>query len=106
MKAIGGRLSSTFGILGIIASLVLIFALPLDFHGRLRVVRILFIPDTSLRKLRASIDKVVWSSGQPFANVGAVLGLLDGPSGCDPAFCVVWFQFHRLRRYLAYRLGE
>ena len=26
---------------------------------------------------------------------------MDGPTGCDPAFCVVWFRFHLLRRYLA-----
>ena len=24
-----------------------------------------------------------------------------GPTGCDPAFCVVWFRFRLLRRYLA-----
>ena len=36
----------------------------------------------------------------------AVLSLLDGPTGCDPAFCVVWFRFRMLRRYLAYRPGE
>ena len=32
--------------------------------------------------------------------------MLGGPSGCDPAFCVVWFRFRVLRRYLAYRPGE
>ena len=32
--------------------------------------------------------------------------MLDGLSGCDPAFCVVWFLFRMLRRYLAYHLGE
>ena len=45
-------------------------------------------------------------SGQPLAKTGAVLSLLDGPPGCDPAFCVVWFRFRTLRRYLAYRPGE
>ena len=35
------------------------------------------------------------------ASVGAVLILLDGPTRCDPAFCVVWFRFRLLRRYLA-----
>ena len=55
----------------------------------------------SLRKLRSAIRRVVWSRRQPFANVGAVLSLLDGPTGCDPAFCVVWFRFRLLRRYLA-----
>ena len=49
---------------------------------------------------------VAWSRRQPMANGGAVLSLLDGPSGCDPAFCVVWFRFRMLRRFLAYRPGE
>ena len=35
------------------------------------------------------------------ASVGAVLSLLDGPTGCDPAFCMVWFRFRLLLRYLA-----
>ena len=30
-----------------------------------------------------------------------VLSLLDGPTGCDPAFCVVWCRFRLHRRYLA-----
>ena len=55
----------------------------------------------SLRKLRSAVCRVVWSRRQPLASVGAVLSLLDGPTGCDPAFCVVWFRFRLLRRYLA-----
>ena len=48
-------------------------------------------------------------------SLGAVLSLLDEPTGCDPAFCVVWFRLRLLRRYLAlwpievgrvYRLSE
>ena len=31
-----------------------------------------------------------------------MLSLLDGPTGCDPAFCVVWFRFRLFRRYLAW----
>ena len=93
--------------------LVLIFALPLDFYGRVRVVRSLYLPaalhgneasllaSDSLRKLRSSICSGVWSRRQPLTNVGAVLSLLDGPTGCDPCFCVVWFRFRFLRRYLA-----
>ena len=60
----------------------------------------------SLRKLRSAVRRVVWSRCQPLASVGAVLGLLDGPTGCDPAFCVVWFRFRLLRRYLALWLAE
>ena len=97
----------------VIARLVLIFALPLDLHGRIRVVRSVYLPaalrgieasllaSDSLRKLRSSIHRVVWSRRQPLASIGAVLCLLDGPTGCDPAFCVVWFWFRLLRRYLA-----
>ena len=98
--------------------LVLISLLPLDFHGRLRVIRSVFIlgafhgieasflADTCLGKLRITIFKVVWFRCQSLANVVAVLGLLDGPQGCDPAFCVVWFRSRMLRRYLAHRHGE
>ena len=35
-----------------------------------------------------------------------MLSLLDGPPGCDPAFCVVWFRFRALRGYLSYQHGE
>ena len=38
----------------------------------------------SLQKLRSSICSVVWSRRQLMANVGAVLSLLDRPTGCDP----------------------
>ena len=102
----------------VISRLVLIFVLPLDFHGRVRVVRSMYLPaalhgieasllaSESLRKLRSAVRRVVWSRRQPFASVGAVLSLLDGPTGCDPAFCVVWFRFRLLRRYLALRPSE
>ena len=97
----------------VISRLVLIFALPLDFHGRVRVVRSMYLSaalhgieasllaSDSLRKLRFSVCRVVLSRRQPLAGVGAVLSLLDGPTGFDPAFCVVWFRFRLLRRYLA-----
>ena len=90
----------------VIARLVLFFVLPLDFYGRVRVVRSLYLPaalhgieasllaSESLLKLRAAVRRAVWSRRQPFANVGAVLCLLDGPTGCDPAFlcCLVPFS--------------
>ena len=97
----------------VLSRLILIFTLPLDFHGRIRVVRSMYLPaalhgieasllaSDSLRKLRSAICRVVWSRRQPLANVGAVVSLLDRPTGCDPAFCVVWFRFRLLRRYLA-----
>ena len=65
-----------------------------------------FLAEAGLRKLWAAIVRVVWSRRQSLANPGAVLSLLGGPIGCDPAFCVVWFRFRLLRRFLAYRPGE
>ena len=93
------------------------FVLPLDFYGRLRAIWTVFIPgalgieasflaDTGSRQLRTAIFRAVWSGRQPLANTGAVPSLLDGPSGCDPAFCVVWLRFRMLCSYLACRYGE
>ena len=56
--------------------------------------------------MRAAIVRVVWSRRQSLADPGAALSLLDGPVGCDPAFCVIWFRFRMLRKFLAYRPGE
>ena len=118
VRDLGGHLDTTFRgwsstlaarVRLVVSRLVLIFVLPLDFHGRVRVVRSMYLPaalhgietsllaSESLRKLRSAVRRVVWSRRQPFASVGAVLSLLDGPTGCDPAFCVVWFRFRLLR---------
>ena len=59
-----------------------------------------------LHKLRSSVHKVIWSRRQPLASVGAVLSFMDGPQGCDPAYCVVWFWFRMFRRYLARGTSE
>ena len=34
------------------------------------------------------------------------LAFLDGPHGCDPSFCIVWFRFLLFRRYLSFRPDE
>ena len=106
VRDLGGHLDTTFRCWSstlaarvrlVISRLVLIFALPLDFHGRVRVVRSMYLPaalhgieasllaSDSLRKLRSSVHRVVWSRRQHLAGVGAVLGLMAGPTGCDPA---------------------
>ena len=59
--------------------------LPAALHGIEASLR----ASDSLRKLRPSFRRMLWSRRQPFACVGAVLTLLDGPTGCDPAFCMV-----------------
>ena len=103
VRDLGGHLDTTFRgwsatlaarVRLVISRLVLIFALPLDFHGRVREVRSTYLPpalhgieasllaSASLRRLRSSVFKVVWSRRQPLASVGAVLSLLGGPTGC------------------------
>ena len=37
----------------------------------------------------------------PLANAPAILNLLDGPVGVDPAFHIVWSRFRMMRRYIA-----
>ena len=127
VRDLGGHLDTTFRgwsstlaarVRLVLARLLVVFALPLPFHGRMVVLRNMFIPgalhgidasflaESSVRKLRAAFCKVCWSSRQPLAHVGAVLSLLDGPVGSDPAFCVVWFRFRLMRRYLAKRPDE
>ena len=127
VRDLGGHLDTTFRgwsstlatrVRVVIARLAVVFALPLHFHGRLGVLRSMFIPgashgieasflaESSVRKLRSAFCRVSWSRRQPVAHVGAVLSLLDGPVGCDPAFCVVWFRFRQMRRYLAFRPEE
>ena len=39
-------------------------------------------------------------------NTPALLSLLDGPWGSDPAFLIIWSRFRQLRRYLPYRQDE
>ena len=68
--------------------------------GALHGIEASFLVESSVRKLRSAFCRVAWSRRQPFAHVGAVLSLLDGPVGCGhPAFCVVWFRFRQMRRY-------
>ena len=40
----------------------------------------------------------VWSSKVPLANAPAVLNLLDGPVGVDPALHIIWVRFRMMRR--------
>ena len=84
---------------------------PAALHG----VEAAVLASDILLKLRSSICRVVWVSSSASC-VGAVLGLLYGPTGCNPLFCVVWFRFRLFRRFLlalwpsqvgrAYRLLE
>ena len=46
--------------------------------------------------------RAVWSTKMPLASTPAILNLLDGPVGIDPAFHIVWARFRMMRRCLAY----
>ena len=59
-------------------------------------------PASSLSAFRAAIVWAVCSSKMPLANIPAVLNLLDGPVGVDPALHIIWVRFRTMRRYLAY----
>ena len=58
---------------------------------------------TALSSFRSAISRAVWSKKLPMTNTPALLNLLDGPWGSDPAFFIIWNRFRQLRRYLAYR---
>ena len=101
-------------VLGLLAAVLVVMALPLDFAGKLRVLRTKFLPGalhaseasrisfSLLQRLRTAFVSAVWSKKMPLAHIEAILCLLDGPTGCDLGFYVVWCRFRLLRRYLAY----
>ena len=76
-------------------------SLPLGFRETLGLLRSKCIPaalhgvesshvsDASLNSLRTAFVAAAWSTRMPLAHPGAVLSLLDGPDGCDPAYFVV-----------------
>ena len=52
---------------------------------------------------RSAVARAVWPPNLPITNTPALLSLMDGPWGSDPAFCVSRCRCRQLRRYLAYR---
>ena len=89
-------------------------ALPLGFQVKLGLVRGKYLPagrhapeassvsSSSISAFCAAIVRAVWSSKMPLANAPALLNLLDGPVGLDPAFHIIWSRYCMMRRYLAY----
>ena len=127
IRDLGGHLDSTYRawgrtlaarVLAVLRVVWVVSALPLDYRGKLRILRTMYIPaalhgieasllsQSNLLKLRAAFVRACWSSKLTLAHTGAVLGMLDGPECVDPATYVVWFRFRMLRRYLAYRPTE
>ena len=60
-----------------------------------------YVSSSSISSFRAAIVRAVWSTKMPLANVPAILNLLDGPVGVDPAYHVIRSRFRMMRRYLA-----
>ena len=127
VRDLGGHLDSTYrGRTGTLADRIppvrasckAAGSLSLGFRGTLGLLRSKCIPaalhgvesshisDANLNSLRTAFVGAAMSALMPLAHPGAVLSLLDGPDGCDPAYFVVWTRFRLLRRYLAYRPSE
>ena len=123
VRDLGGHLDSTFRaravtlnsrMSAVLPRVRAVAVLPLDFVGKLRVLRTMHLPGalhgaeaslvsvSGLRRLRTAFCQASLSGGFHLANPGAVLSLLDGPVGSDPGFHVVWCRFRMLRRYMAY----
>ena len=112
LRARAGTLSKRVGeaTVGVAA----VGALPLGFQVKLLLVRGKYLPaglhaaeascvsSSSISAFRAAIVRAVWSSKMPLANAHAILNLLDGPVGVDPAFHIFWSRFRMMRRFLAY----
>ena len=58
-----------------------------------------YVSSSSFFAFRAATMRAVWSSGMPPATAPAILNLLDGPVGIDPAFHIVWARFRMMRMY-------
>ena len=84
-------------------------ALPWGFNACLGMVRSKYLPGglhgcegaavsvTALSSFRSAIARAVWSKKLPMTNTPALLSLLDGPWGSDPAFFIIWNRFRQLR---------
>ena len=123
VRDLGGHLDSTlrarsttlgYRISAAVRRVHSVAVLPLDFCGRLRILRTMhllaalhgveasLVSISGLRRLMSAFGQAAMSGGLRLANPGAVLSLLDGPVGSDPGFHVVWCRFRMLRRHMAY----
>ena len=61
-----------------------------------------YVSSSSISAFRAAIVRAVWSSKMLLADAPAILNLLDGPVGVDPAFHIKWSRFRKMCMYIAY----
>ena len=99
----------------IILSAYAVGALRLGFQVKLGLVRgkclpaglhaagASYVSSSSISPVGAAVVWAVWSSKMTVARTLAILNLLDGPVGIDPAFHFISARFRMMRRYLALR---
>ena len=82
-------------------------ALTLGFQRMLGMVRSKYLPGGLHGCEGAAVSVTALSSCRSaIAHTPALLSLLDGLWGSDPAFFIIWSRFRQLRRHLAYRPDE
>ena len=86
--------------------------MPLGFQVKLGLVRgkslpaglhaaeASYVSSLAMSAFWAAIVRAVWSTEMPLASTPAILNLLDGLAGIDPAFHLVWAGFPRIFRML------
>ena len=72
--------------------------LPRGLHGCVGAISV-----SALSSFRSAVARAVLSKKLTMTNTPALLCLLDGPWGSDPAFFIIWSRFRQLRRFLSYR---
>ena len=107
LRAVAGTLSSRVRIAT--TQVPAVGALSLGFQRMLGMVRSKHLPGglhgcegaavsvTALGSFRSAIARAVWSKKLPMTNTPALLSLLDGPWGSDPAFFIIWNRFRQLQ---------
>ena len=59
------------------------------------VVKVLLFLLLALSSFRSAVARAVWSKKLHTTNTPALLSLLDGPWGSDPAFFIIWSRFRQ-----------
>ena len=115
VRDLGGHLDTSYRawsrtlvarVLAVLEVVWMVSALPLDYRGKLRILRTMYIP-VALHGIEASLLSQsnllkLRSSNLTLAHSGTEFGMLDGPEFVDPSAKIIWYRFRLLRRCLAY----
>ena len=78
------------------------FQVKLVVSAGLHAAEASYASSSSISASRAAVVRAVWSSDMPLAGTPAILNLLDGLVGVDPAFHIICSRFRMMRVYLAH----